>query len=541
MSDTPERASSDQGGMGFGALTRGGLLRRAAAAGLVLGAPTFAVACGSSGGAGSSSGSMPSTARKRGGNLRVGSTGGSPSETLDAHLGSSVGYPSIARCHQLYDGLAGYTHDFKFEYALAEEISPNATADVWTVRLRPGLTFHDGKPVTAKDVAFSIARIVDPKLPKDGADSLAMINTKAMQVMDSRTLRLRLHYPYSVLADSFAQYYNGIVPEGYDPKHPIGAGPFKYQSFTPGQQSVFTRNAHYWRPGEPYLDEVTIIDYPDANARVNGFLGGQLDAIDGLPASQIATVKNQSGLAVLNSQTGGSIPFTMRTDQAPFKDVRVRQAMRLLIDRPRTLEQSLSGYGRIGNDMWAPYDPAYPELPQRHQDIPQATSLLKQAGYPDLAVTLTTSDGLAAGVLEAASSFAAQAKQAGVNIQVQNLPANGFYAHYLSWTFSQTFWFTRNYIPQIAESELPTSSYNETHFNNPQFNRLFQEALRTVDEAKRSEILGECMKIDYDEGGYIIWGFGNVIDAYSAKVTGFVPDKSGAPLSQYSFREVSLT
>ena len=94
------------------------------------------------------------------------------------------------------------------------------------MRLRPDVVFHNGKPLTASDVAFSIARIVDPKLPKDGANSLAMIDTKAMKVIDNLTLRLPLHYPYSVLADSFAQYYNGIVPEGYDPKHPVGTGPF---------------------------------------------------------------------------------------------------------------------------------------------------------------------------------------------------------------------------------------------------------------------------------------------------------------------------
>lgn len=538
MSDLRHRSGEQGIGTGPTALTRASLMRRAAAAGLLLGSPALATACGS----GSSSGSSPSaTTRRRGGNLRVGSTGGSPTETLDAHLGSSVGYPSIARCHQLYDCLAGYTHDFDFVYALAEEISPNTTADVWTVRLRPDVVFHDGRPLTAADVAFSIARIVDPKLPKDGADSLAMIDIKAMKVLDNLTLRLPLHYPYSVLADSFAQYYNGIVPQGYDPKRPIGTGPFKYKSFTPGQESVFTKNQHYWRHGEPYVDEVTIIDFPEASARVNALLGGQLDAIDGLPAAQISAVKNQGQLSVLNSETGGSIPFTMRTDQAPFKDVRVRQAMRLLIDRPQTIEQALSGYGRVGNDMWAPYDPAYPDLPQRHQDIPRAKSLLKQAGYSDLSITLNTSDGLAGGVLEAASSFASQAKQAGVNINVQNLPASGFYAHYLSWTFSQTFWFTRNYIPQIAESELPTSSYNETHFNNSRFNRLFGEALRTLDQSKRSEILGECMRIDYNDGGYIIWGFDNVIDGYSNKVRGFVPDKSGAPLSQYGFREVYFT
>ncbi len=174
------------------------------------------------------------------------------------------------------------------------------------------------------------------------------------------------------------------------------------------------------------------------------------------------------------------------------------------------------------------------------QDIDQAKSLLKQAGQSDLRLTLSTSDSLAGGILDAASSFAAQASEAGVQIKVNNLPSQGFYAQYLKWPFGQTFWFTRNYIPQVAESQLPTAAYNETHFNNPHFNSLFSQALRETDDAKRKELLGQCMEIDYNQGGYIIWGFNNVIDAYRDKVTGFVPDKSGTPLSQYSFREVSF-
>ncbi len=94
-----------------------------------------------------------------------------------------------------------------------------------------------------------------------------------------------------------------------------------------------------------------------------------------------------------------------------------------------------------------------------------------------------------------------------MQIKVNNLPSQGFYAQYLKWPFGQTFWFTRNYIPQVAESELPTAAYNETHFNNPHFNSLFSQALRETDDAKRKELLGQCMEIHYNQGGYIIWGF----------------------------------
>ena len=528
------------------ALTRSSLLRRAGAAGIVLGGSGFLAACGSSSSSSSSSGTTNATtaptSRKHGGSLVVGVSGGSSTETLDAHLGSSVAYPSIARCHQLYDTLAEYDHNFTYRLALAESIEANSTADVWTIKVKPGITFHNGKDVTAADVAYSIARIVDPKQPKDGAGSLAMIDIKNMKPIDKLTLHVPLKYAYSALPDSLAQYYNGIVPVGYNPKKPVGTGAFMYKSFSPGQQSVFIKNPHYWRPGEPYVDQLTIIDFPDNSARVNALLGGQVQAIDGLPAAQVTTIQSHGGLELLNSETGGSLPFTMRTDQAPFNDVRVRQAMRLMIDRPRTVTQALSGYGRIANDMWAPFDPGYNhDLPQRVQDVEQAKSLLKSAGQTDMTVTLNTTDSMAGGILDAASSFAAQLKDAGVNMKINNLQSNGFYNGYLKWPYAQTFWFTRNYIPQIAESELPTAAYNETHQNNPKFNRLFQEALRTVDDTKRNELINELMKIDYTEGGYIIWGFNNVLDAYSDKVTGFTPDKSGAPLSQYGFREVSFT
>ena len=182
-----------------------------------------------------------------------------------------------------------------------------------------------------------------------------------------------------------------------------------YESFTPGQQSVFKKFPNYWQSGRPYVDQLTIIDFTDDTARVNALLGGQVDAIDNLPTGQIAQVQGNSQLKVLISHTGQWQPFTMRVDQAPFNDVRVRQAMRLIVDRPQMVEQVLSGQGRIANDMYAPFDPGYPtHLPQRHQDLEQAKSLLKAAGHAGLTVQLTTAP-VFQGVVQAAQVFAQQA------------------------------------------------------------------------------------------------------------------------------------
>src|SRR5262249_23615284 len=150
-----------------------------------------------------------------------------------------------------------------------ESIEAGDAPDVWTVRLRDGVTFHDGKPLTADDVLFSLRRILDPKRPGRGAAAIGYVDLKRSKKLDDRTVKIALRSPNVAFPDDLGQYFNGIVPVGYDPKRPVGTGPFKYRSFSPGQQSVFVKNADYWRSGEPHVDQVTIIDFADDTARVS--------------------------------------------------------------------------------------------------------------------------------------------------------------------------------------------------------------------------------------------------------------------------------
>ena len=122
---------------------------------------------------------------------------------------------------------------------------------------------------------------------------------------------------------------------------------------------------------------------------------------------------------MLIADAGAWVPFTMRVDTAPFDDVRVRQAMRLIVDRQAMIDQTLSGYGILGNDLYAPLDVNYAsDLPQREQDIDQAKSLLKEAGQEGLQVELFTGDGIGSVAVPAANLFAEQAKEAGVEVKV---------------------------------------------------------------------------------------------------------------------------
>jgi peptide/nickel transport system substrate-binding protein len=205
------------------------------------------------------------------------------------------------------------------------------------------------------------------------------------------------------------------------------------------------------------------------------------------------------------------------------------------------VQQVLSGFGTVANDLYARYDPVYAkDLPQRHQDLEQAKSLLKQAGKENLRVELVTAP-VFQGIVEAAQVFAEQAKGAGVTVKVRKVDTGTFYGdNYLKWPFAQDFWASRVYLAQVAQGDLPNSPFNETHWGKGKFQQLIQQARAEVDANKRKDILHQAQQMQYDQGGYIIPYFSNIIDAYSAKVSGFQPAKSGFPFGNYWLKNVGF-
>jgi peptide/nickel transport system substrate-binding protein len=517
-------------------ITRRGALQGALAGGVLLGAGGVLAACGSEevDVPTRDSGATSVKNVRRGGTLRVGVAGGGADDSIDAHIPAVV--PDIARVFQLYEPLAGRDTNSDFELVLAESIEPDKKAEAWTIRLRDGITFHNGKPVTADDVLFSLRRITDPEDPKTGAASISYIDLDRSRKLDRRTVRIQLKFANVGFPDDVGQYFNSIVPTDYDVKKPVGTGPFMYESFTPGERSVFKRYPDYWREGLPRVEEVVIIDFPEDTPRLNALLSGQVDAITNLPPGQIAQVESNDQFKVLISETGGWQPFTMRVDRAPFDDVKVRQAMRLIVDREQMIAQVLSGQGRVANDLYSPYDPAYnDDLPQRRQDLDEAKSLLRQAGQSDLRAELVTS-AVFQGIVEAAQVLAEQAKGAGVTINVRKVDTGTFYGdNYLQWTFAQDFWATRTYLSQVAQGSLPDSPFNETHWEDPEFLDLIEQSRAELDDARRTELLKEAQRIEWERGGLIVWSFSNQVDAYSDTVGGFHPARSGFPLTNYGF------
>ncbi|MDA2806343.1 ABC transporter substrate-binding protein [Nocardiopsis suaedae] len=487
-------------------------------------------ACGSGSGGGSGAG---------GGRLRVGVAGGSSNDTVDAH--NPTDNPDIARVYNLYAGLCRFAADFSIEMALAESLEPNDKADVWTATLKEGLTFHDGSPVDADALIFTLKRITDPDKPGTSAQQLATMKRDELKKVDDRTVEIPFEEGYVTFKELCSEYAMGLVPEGYDPENPVGAGPFAFSEFTKGERSLFTSFDDFW-DGRPKIDEVEIINFADESARVNALVSGEVDAIAQVPHSQIEVIESNESLQIMESESGMWLPFTMRVDSEPFDDEKVRQAFRLIVDRQGMIDQALNGHGLIGNDVYGRFDPFYDEeLPQREQDIKQARKLLKEAGYEDdLEVELVTGP-INAGAEAAAQVFKEQAKQAGVTVKLKRVTSEEFYGdNYLKWTFAQDFWSARHYLSQTAQGSYPGAPFNETHWEDEEWIEVVDKARAETDDAEREKLVQQAMKIEYERGGYIIWGFPSMIDGVSKKVKGFEPSVVGHPLGGYNFRSVTI-
>ena len=516
------------------------LLKYSGLSAAAIGGSGLLAACGGGDGGGGGGGNSGNGPQNAGGQLIHGATGGGSKDTLDPH--QPVTAADIARVNNLYEPLLFWNNNYELEPALAESVEPSSDAITWTITMREGVTFHNGQPVTADDAWKSIQRVAAPDAPLSAGGQLSqIIDFQSTKVVDEKTLQIVLLTPYAILDTLLAEYTLGIIPGGeFDPANPVGTGAFKYESFEAGSTSTFAKFADYWGDAA-FVDSLVIQDFSDDNAKVNALQAGQIQTLDNLPYNLIDTIKG-AGAGVLTADGGAWVPFTMRVDQAPFNDPKVRQAMRLIVDRQAMIDQTLSGYGNLGNDLYAPLDVDYAsDLPQREQDIEQAKSLLASAGVDGLQVELFTGDDIGSVAVPAANLFAEQAKAAGVDVKVTK--KTPFYDDdYLSYTFAQDFWNTRNYIPQAVVGTYPPDlggTYNETHWDNADHRGLVDAAAKELDEAKRGDLLQQAQQIEYDEGGYIIWGFRQQVDAFGATVNGLEPSKY-LPLGSYKFQNVSV-
>lgn len=380
-------------------LTRRQMLQASAA----LGVGGFLAACGTGpakgGSAASGGATRPFSAGPpaggtpvRGGTLRVGLPTGGNAETIDPR--TAVANPDLARCYALYDPLFRSIPGGKAAPALAVEATSNAAATLWTLKLRKGVTWHDGKPFTADDVVYTIKSSWGSTKNSVNAALTPILNFKGTRKIDDYTVQVPLYHGLAEFPAMVTQWALSILQNGTtDFGKGVGTGPFVFKSFTPGTQSVFTANKNYWDSGKPYVDELVInSSYTSVNTQLNALLAGDIDiAPQASPTLAIANAKADR-IVLGNQMAPGFFAPSMHIDKPPFTDPKVRQALRLVADRRASLSQALDGFGTVGNDVAGQTLQYWASDLKRDADPEQAKSLLKSAGQENLNLTLYTAD-----------------------------------------------------------------------------------------------------------------------------------------------------
>jgi peptide/nickel transport system substrate-binding protein len=498
-----------------GALRRRGFLAGASAA-AALGALGM-TGCGSGDGAGGGDGPP-----RRGGRLRAAFAGGGANETLDPHLANL--FSDVARAKALFDKLADFGADLTPRPRLAAKWEPNKALDRWTVTLRKA-AFHDGRPVTAADVLHSYRRIADPKKAFRSKADLDPIDLDASRALGKTTVEFHLKRPTAEFPDILAAFGAYIVPEGAgsgsDPfAKPVGSGPFRFVSFSPGRSTVLRRFDDYW-DGAPHLDELEFVTANEESARINALLGGQVEYAHELSPTTARSHEKAGQVTIIRLRNSAMQSFAMKTDRPPFDDKRVREAFFWIADREELVRGALSGAGEVGNDLFGKGYAYYAKsLPQRTQDLDRARKLLKAAGAENLHVTLDTSD-VAAGFTEAAGIFRDQAAKAGVRVTVKNGNPDSYWSDILdSGTLCS---YRSGAMPiemHLSQRLLTDSTTNATHWHHKDFDALYQQAQSTADRTERAALYGRMQRRLHAEGGFLVWGFADWIVGTARNVRG---------------------
>jgi len=301
--------------------------------------------------------SAPAQGPKRGGRIRAAWDSTSAKDTLDP--AKTLTSLDLGRATLTFNRLIEVAPDGKLQPGLAEW-EGNKAGDEWVLKLRQGVTFHNGKPLTAKDVAYTIRRVLDANTGSAARVQLAEVDGEALRADDARTVRIKLTAPNADLPVLLTLYHLHVVPEGHtDFLKPIGTGPFVCKSFEPGVNAVHVRNPNYWKgDGKPYLNEIETIGIPDPTARFNALLAGDIQTMTKLDASLLARAKGLKGVDVLSVPGPSHATYPMRCDAAPFDNNDVRLAMKYAVDRPKLLELAYAGQGVVAVDHPVPpFDP----------------------------------------------------------------------------------------------------------------------------------------------------------------------------------------
>jgi peptide/nickel transport system substrate-binding protein len=429
---------------------------------------------------------------------------------------------------------------------LATSYTKSKDGKTYTFKLRKGVKFSNGKPMTAADVKFSID---DARAQAKGWGYLDAA-IKSIDAPDPSTVVFHLKFPWAPFVADIALFANGIIPKDFGGEtrkafytHPVGTGPFMWDKRVVGQSVTFKRNPFYWQKGKPYLDGVTWTFVTDENTRELQLRGGQIQVDEFPPFNSIDKLKKASGITMSLFPSTRTDYLEMNELYAPLKDVHVRRAISYAVDRASIVKSVLFGYGKPANSFLPPQVPYYDKNAGGLQyDMTKAKAEMAKSKYPKgFKVQLLV--GAGAQVENTIGQILQSSlKELGIIVtfktedtstEFNDVQANKHQLAFSYWTMD------------IADpDELVTFAIDPkggafsfyTHYNNPTVTKLSHQAQREVNPAKRAVLYSKLQRIAASEANLGYMYYSPYRWAYTSKLHGFLVQ----PLGNYHLEDAWL-
>jgi peptide/nickel transport system substrate-binding protein len=434
--------------------------------------------------------------------------------------------------------LVEYNADGSLRGMLLESWSANEDATEYTLNIRPGVTWNNGDAFTAEDVARNIIGWADGTV--EGNSMAARVSSLidpdtnqaregAVTVVDDLTVKLVLNSPDIALIVGMADYPSAVTHSSYDggdpSANPIGTGPYLPSQNDVGVKQVLVRNTdHAWWGtdvyGGPFLDSIEYIDYgTDPAATLAAAESGEIDATY-QTTGDFVDIFSSIGWTQSEAITASTIAVRFNQLAAPYDNVMVRKAMQMAVNNTIVLELGYNGLGTTAeNHHVCPIHPEYAELPPLVVDPAAAKAMMDESGYGDEEFELISIDD--AWQAATCDAVAAQIRDAGININRTVLPGSTFWNDWTKYPFSATEWNMRPLGVQVLSLAYKSGvAWNETAFNNAEFDALLAQAVSIADADARRVVMADIEKIMQDEGVLIQPYWRSLYRHYSASVRG---------------------
>lgn len=453
----------------------------------------------------------------------------SETSSIDPHFSYFGSNKNVAA--DIFDTLIGRDKDLGLFPALATEWT-KVEPTVWEFKLRPGVTWHDGKPFTADDVLFSLERAGKvPNSPAPFTQFLGQI--VSVEKVDDLTVRIHAASESTQLLLDIADVFivskhvgEGATTEDYNSgKAAIGTGPYKFVSWTPGGTVALVRNDNYW--GKPAtFASVDVIAIPNDASRVAALLAEDVDLIEAVPPDSVERLQSTPGVTVwkvpdvytgyLHMVTDRENPPTITAKDGsaiknPLLNPKVREALALAIDRDAIISRLMFGLGQKASQLAGPTMVGFdPDIPQTPYDPEKAKALLAEAGYPDgFRMTIAAPNDRYVASAQIAQAVAQMFERIGIAMQVETMPANVFLPKVNEQAYSIFFmgigspqgtsWISLRGVLMTYDKDKGYGLSNRGRYSNPEVDRLTILAMNAPDLDTAAKYAREAAKVAYSD------------------------------------------